>query len=89
MDERCILAIHVFGNNIMCVHDVPTFKAMQFAPLLNSLQKKFPGDLWLDRELGRQAIHEDFVNGVIKVTHLLQSHKFVLWVCNKLSLDLG
>ena len=89
MDERCISAIHAFGNNIMCVHDVPTFKVTQFAPLLNSLWKKFPGDLWLDRELGCQAVHENFVNGVIKVTHLLWSHKFVLWVCNKLSLDLG
>ncbi len=89
MDERCISAIHAFGNNIMRVHDVPTFKATQFAPLLNSLQKKFPGNLWLDREPGRQAIHEDFANGVIKATHSLWSHKFVLWVCNKLSLDLG
>jgi len=79
----------VFGNNIMGMHDVPTFKVTQFAPLLNSLPKKFPGDLWLDREPGHQAIHKDFVNGVIKATHSLQSHKFVLWVCNKLSLDLG
>src|SRR5260370_15274679 len=45
MDKRCISAIHVFGNNIMRMHDVPTFKATQFAPLLNSLRKKFPGDL--------------------------------------------
>jgi hypothetical protein len=44
MDERCILAIHVFRNNINSMHDVSTFKAMQFAPLLNDFQKKFPGD---------------------------------------------
>lgn len=73
----------------MRVHDIPTFKATQFAPLLNILRKKFPGDLWLDREPGRQAVHEDFANGVLKVTHSLRGHKFVLWVCDKLSLDLG
>jgi hypothetical protein len=73
----------------MRVHDVPAFKAMQFAPLLNSLRKKFPSDLWLDTEPGRQAVHKDFANGVIKVAHLFRSHKFVLWVCNELSLDLG
>lgn len=73
----------------MCVHDVPTFKATQFAPLLNNLWKKFPGDLWLDIEPGRQAVDEDLVNGVIKATHMLRSHKFILWVCNELSLDLG
>ena len=73
----------------MRVHDVPTFKAIQFAPLLNILQKKFPCNCWHDMELGCQAIHEDFVNGVIKVTQSLWSHKFVLWVCNELSLDLG
>jgi hypothetical protein len=73
----------------MRVHDVPAFKATQFAPLLNILRKKFPGDLWLDTEPGCQAIHEDFVNSVIKPTHPLRSHKFILWVCNELSLDLG
>jgi hypothetical protein len=49
----------------MCVHDVPTFKATQFAPLLNILRKKFPGNLRLDTEPGRQAAHEDFANDVI------------------------
>ena len=73
----------------MRVHDVPTFKATQFAPLLNLLRKKFPGDLWLDTEPGCQTVHEDFANGVIKVTHSFWSHKFVLWVCNELDLDLG
>ena len=73
----------------MRVHDVPTFKATQFTPLLNHLRKKFPGNLWLDTEPGRQAVHEDFANGVIKATHKLRSHKFILWVCNELSLDLG
>jgi len=34
-DERCITAIHVFGNNIMRIHNIPTFKVTQFAPLLN------------------------------------------------------
>jgi hypothetical protein len=72
----------------MRVHDVPTFKATQFAPLLNLLRKKFPGDLWLDTEPGCQTVREDFANGVIKVTYSLRSHKFVLWVCNELSLDL-
>jgi hypothetical protein len=28
----------------MRVHDVSTFKATQFAPLLNDFRKKFPGD---------------------------------------------
>jgi hypothetical protein len=51
-------AIHAFGNNIMRVHDVPTFKATQFAPLLNSLRKKIPGGLWMDTEPGHQAVHE-------------------------------
>ena len=89
MDERGILAVHAFGNYIMHVHDVPAFKATQFAPLLDNLWKKFPGDLWLDREPGRQAVHEDFANGVIKGTYSLRSHKFILWVCNELTLDLG
>jgi diphthamide biosynthesis methyltransferase len=35
-----------------------------------------------------KAVHEDFANGVIKATHSLRSHKFVLWVCNELHLDL-
>jgi hypothetical protein len=73
----------------MRVHDVPTFKATQFAPLLNSLRKKFLDDLWLDTEPGRQTIREDFANGVIKTTYSLRGHKLVLWVCNKLSLNLG
>ena len=73
----------------MHMHDVLTFKVTQFAPLLNLLWKKFTGDLWLDTEPGCQTIHEDFANGVIKTTHSLWSHKFVLWVCNKLYLDLG
>ena len=89
MDERRISAIHAFGNNIMHVHDVPTFKATQFAPLLSILQKKFPGDLWRDTKLGRQAIRENFANGVIKRAHSLRSYEFILWVCKELSLDLG
>ena len=88
-DKRCIPAIHVFGSNIIHMHDVPTFKATQFAPLLNNLQKKFPSNIWPDTELGCQAIHENFANGAIKVTHSLWSHKFVLWVCDELSSDLG
>ena len=73
----------------MHVHDVLTFKAMQFAPLLNIIQKKFPSDHWRDIEPGHQPVHKDFANGVIKATHSLRSHKFVLWVCNELSSDLG
>ena len=53
----------------MCMHDVASFKATQFTPLLNSLRKKFPGDLWRDIEPGRQAVHEDFADAVIKATH--------------------
>ena len=45
-DERCIAAVHVFGNNIMRVHDIPTFKSTQFTPLFNVVWKKFPGDIW-------------------------------------------
>jgi hypothetical protein len=55
----------------MCVHDFPTFKATQFAPLLNSVRKKFPGDLWLDTGPGRQAVHENFANGFIETTPTL------------------
>ena len=78
-------SIHL--ETIPCImHDVPTFKVTWFAPLLNVVQKEFLGDLWLDTELGCQAIC-DFVHDITKGTHLLQSHKFVLWVCNKLSLD--
>ncbi len=73
----------------MCVHDVPTFEAMQFALLLDSLWKKFPRDLQLDTEPGRQATHDNFANVVIKGTYPLRSHKFILWVYNELSLDLG
>ena len=86
-DERCIAAIHAFGNNITRVHDIPTFKATQFTPLLNVVRKKFPGDIWRDTEPGRQAVHEDFAHDITKGTHDLWSHEFVLWVCNKLSLD--
>jgi len=71
------------------MHDVSTFKVMQFALLLNNFWKKFPGDRWRDTEPGRQAVREDFANGVLKGTHLLRSHEFVLWVCNELSLDQG
>ena len=87
-DERCISAIHAFVNNIMCMHDIPTFKVTQFPPLLNSLRKMFPGNLWLDTKPGRQAVHEDFSDGVIKATHSHRSHEFILWVCNKVSFDL-
>jgi len=73
----------------MCVHDVPSFKATQFAPLLNILWKKFPGDSWRDIEPGRQAVHEDFANAVIKATHSPWGHEFILWVCNRFSLYLG
>jgi hypothetical protein len=69
------------------VHDVSAFKAMQFAPLLDDFWKKFPGNIWQDTELGHQAVHEDFANSVIKGGHVLQSHKFVLWVWNELFLD--
>jgi len=86
-DERCIAAIHVFGNNFICIHDIPTFKATQFAPLLNVVWKKFPGDPSPNTEPGHQAIHEDLAYGITKGTHDLWSHKFVLWVCSKLSLD--
>ena len=65
------------------------FEANAFAPQLNALQKKFPGDLWFDTEPGRQAFHEDFANGVIKGTYSLRSYKFILWVCNEPCLDLG
>jgi hypothetical protein len=78
MDERCILAIHALGNNIMRMHNVTTFKVTQFSPLLNGLQKKFPGNHWRDTEPGCQAIREDFANSVIKGTHSLQGHEFIL-----------
>ena len=55
----------------MCMHDVFTFKAMQFAPLLNNFQKEFPSDPWQDRELGHQTVCEDFADGVIKGGHAL------------------
>jgi len=87
MDERCIVAVHAFGNNIMRMHDVPTFKVTQFAPLLNVVQKKFPCDVWLDTKPGCQAILEDIAYGITKGTYNLWSHKFVLWVCSKLVLD--
>src|SRR5260221_3025541 len=70
----------------MHMHDVSTFKAMQFAPLLNEFQKKIPGDPWQDTALGRKAVCEDFANGLIKGTHLRRSDEFVLWVCDELSL---
>jgi len=86
-DERCIMAIHAFGNNFMRMHDVPTFKVTQFAPLLNVVRKKFPGDPSPDTELGHQAIREDLAHGITKGTHNLWSHELVLWVCGELSLD--
>jgi len=46
MDESRISAIHAFGNNIMRMYDVSTFKTTEFAPLLNILWKIFPGDRW-------------------------------------------
>ena len=81
-NERRISAVYAFGNDIIRVHDVSTFKATQFAPLLNILWKKFLGNPWQDTEPGRQAVCKDFAYGVIKVTHSLWSHEFVLWVCN-------
>jgi len=86
MDERCISAVHAFGNNIIRVHDVSTFKATQFGPLLNDFWKKFRSNPWRDTEPGRQAICEDFASGLIEGTHLRRSNEFVLWVCNELSL---
>ena len=71
----------------MCMHDVSTFKAMQFAPLLNDFQKKFLGDPWQDREPCHQTVHEDCVDGVIKGGHTLRGHEFILWVYNEQSLD--
>jgi len=70
----------------MHVRDVPTFKAIRFAPLLNVIWKEFLGDLWLDTESGRQAIR-NFAHDITKGTHSLWSHEFILWVCNELSLD--
>ena len=71
----------------MCMHDVSTFKAMQFAPLLNNFQKEFPSDPWWDREPGHQTVCEDFADGVIKGGYALWGHEFVLRVYSKLSLD--
>ena len=53
----------------MRVHDISTFKATKFAPLLDDFQNKFPGDLWRDIEPGRQAVREDSANGAINGTH--------------------
>jgi hypothetical protein len=36
MNERYISTVPALGNNLMYMHDVFTFKAMQFAPLLNN-----------------------------------------------------
>jgi len=83
MDESRILAVHAFGDNFICMHDVSTLKMMEFAPLLNILWKIFPGDPWKDTEPRCQAICEDLANGLIKGTHLAQSHEFVLWICNE------
>ena len=69
------------------MHDVSAFKMMQFAPLLNNLQKKFAGNIWQDTKPGCQAIQEDFADGVTKGRHALQSHEFILWVCSELFLD--
>jgi len=52
----------------MCMHDVSTFEAMQFTPLLNDFWNKFPSDIEHDTKLGHQAICEDCVNGIIKGT---------------------
>jgi len=68
MDEGCVLAVHVVGNNIMRMHDVSTFEAMQFTPLLNDFWNKFPSDIEHDTKLGHQAICEDCANGIIKGT---------------------
>ena len=72
----------------MHVHDVPTFKVTQFAPVLNHLWNNLTNNIWPDTELGHQTAHKDFADSVIKATHSLQSHQFILWVCNELSLDL-
>jgi len=83
MDESRISAIHAFGDNFIRMHDVSTLKTMEFALLLNILQKIFPGDPWKDTEPHRQAVREDLANGLIKGTHLARSHKFILWICNE------
>jgi len=83
MDESHISAIYAFGDNFICMHDVSTLKMMEFAPLLNILQKIFPGDPWKDTKPHNQAICEDLANGLIKGTHSAQSHEFILWICNE------
>src|SRR6266403_4888088 len=77
------------GNNIMRVHDVSTFKATQFAPLLNSLRKEFLVTFGSTQNQVAYAVHEDFANDVIKATHSLRSHTFILEVHNELISDLG
>ena len=67
-DEGCVSAVHAVGNNIMRVHDVSTFEATHFTPLLNDFRNKFPSDVECDTEPGHQAVREDCVNGVIKGT---------------------
>ena len=71
----------------MRVHDVSTFEATQFAPLLNDFRKKFSSDIGRDAESGRQAAREDFADAIIEGTLSLRGHEFVLWICNELSLD--
>jgi len=70
-DESRISAVHAFGDDFIHMHDISTLKTMEFAPLLNILQKIFPGDPWKDTELRRQAVHEDLANGLIKGTHVV------------------
>jgi len=82
-DESRISAVHAFGDNFICMHDVSTLKTMEFAPLLNILRKIFPGNPWKDTEPHRQAVCEDLANGLIKGTHSARSHEFVLWICNE------
>ena len=64
-----------------CMMSPPSSDALCL--LFNSLLKKFPGNLWLDTEPACQTVHKELANNVIKATHLLRSHKFILWVCNE------
>jgi len=44
MDKCHISAIPVSGNDLMHVHDISTFKATKFAPLLDDFWNDFLGD---------------------------------------------
>jgi hypothetical protein len=87
--ERSVCVTMAHGGTKRCtMHDTPTvrlFRANEFAQssLIQSCRRRLIhlGKSWrplADTEPGRQAIHKDFVNGVIKATHSLRSHKFLL-----------